>query len=111
MFETLWRGRGEQLNTAQAHGGAAMELDDLSLGPEEYYGEYLGVGIRIKRLSRTETIDDFVIYSDRTDETLPEDAYYLGTFSIARTGHPIAIRQAAQRWLESNKLQALRRLT
>jgi hypothetical protein len=88
-----------------------MEIGELSLGPEEYYGEYLGVGIRIKRLSRTETIDDFAIYSDRTDETLPEDAYFLGAFSAPRISHPIAIRLAARRWLERNKLQALRRLT
>ena len=87
-----------------------MEITDLSLGPEEYYGEYLGIGIRIKRLGRAETSDDFVIYSDRTDETLPEDAYVLGTFSTPRASHPGAVRLAARSWLERNKLEALRRL-
>jgi hypothetical protein len=84
--------------------------DDVSLGPEEYYGEYLGVGIKIKRLGRNETLDDFAIYSDRTDETLPEDAYYLGAFTVPRVAHPSAIRLAARYWLEKNKLDALRRL-
>ncbi len=88
-----------------------MEASDFSLGPEEYYGEYLGVGIRIKRLGRGVAIDDFAIYSDRTDETLPEDAYFLGAFSVPRISHPAAIRLEARRWLEMNKLQALRRLT
>ena len=87
-----------------------MEITELSLGAEEYYGEYLGVGIRIKRLSRTEIADHFVIYSDRVDETLPEDAYVLGSFSIAHTSHPGAIRLAARTWLERHKLDALRRL-
>ncbi len=87
-----------------------MEMGDLSLGPEEYYGEYLGVGVKIKRAGRTERSDYFAIYSDRTDETLPEDAYFLGAFSGPRTNHPMVIRQEAQRWLERNKLQALRRL-
>jgi hypothetical protein len=69
---------------ARARGGEAVveRGDDLSLGTEEYYGEYLGVGITIKRLGSTETLDDFAIYSDGTDETLPEDAYYLGSFTV-----------------------------
>jgi len=76
---------------------ARARVGDLSLGAKNTTASTWGVGIRIKAAQPPETIDDFAIYSDRTDETLPEDACFPRHLRALALPIPPPFRLAARR--------------